>query len=205
MAAVGDILRATLVMAQLDAQIANLVYTFRVISGSEADYDVIAAAISAWHAVAETGVMDSFLNDIASIEFNVAERNLATNQWDGKATVAHTSYTGTHAGEGIPAGNAVVLRYITQAARRQGRKFLPGIPEALVNGNTLNSVLLADVILFALDTVLDITAGGATLRPCTYNVDPLSALFESASEMTGVTVLNTFSGYQRRRQPGDGI
>lgn len=205
MAAVNDVLRATLVMSGIAANINNLVFNYQVTSGVETNYTTIANAIGAWLDVALTLVLDSIINDYISTEIELAERDIVLHQWDGKATVAYTGWTGTHVGEPYPGGAACVIRNETLAARRQARKFIPGIPEALCNGDTLNGVFVADMVLLGVDLNDDVIAGGATLRPCTFNDTALSPLFETASQFVQTSLVNTFVGYQRRRQPGAGI
>ena len=205
MAAVNDVLRATLVMSGIALNVNNLVFNYQVTAGSETNYVTIANAIGTWLDAALTLVLDSIINDYVSTEIELAERDPVLHQWDGKATVSYAGWAGTHAGEALPGGNAVVIRNETLAARRQARKFIPGIPEALCNGDTLNGVLVADMVLLGTDLNDDVTAGGATLRPCTYNDTAVSPLFETASQFIQTSLVNTFSGYQRRRQPGAGI
>lgn len=205
MAGVDDILRATLVMDNQDAQIANMVFNFRVISGSEANYTTIVTAIGNWVSSAAVGVLDSISSSIASVSIDLAERNVGTHQWDGKTSLVYTGFTGTGVDPAYANGVAAVVRFITETARRQARKFVPGMMEAQITGNSLSAAVIADMVLLGVDLNDDVTAGGATLRPCVYNDNSGSVFYETASDFIQTVIVNTFIGYQRRRQPGDGI
>lgn len=205
MASVGDILRATVSFDLAAADIGNMVFTFTGISGSETDYDAIAAAVEAALALAFSDIETDMSLGINPLELLLNEWDFVLNQWDGKATEVATFPDGSEAGENLPQGIASVVRFVTEARRRQARKFIPGIPEAHCNNDNLSNGYVTNLILTAIELNNDIVAGGITLRPCVFNDTPADDLFETHSKFIQTSIVNTRVGYQRRRQTGAGI
>lgn len=205
MAGVGDILRATTVFVLPNSDIGNLVFTFVGVSGSETNYATIANAIEAAHETAFADVETDTALGVDPDELQLAEWDFVLNQWDGKAAVISNYPDGSEAGEVSPNGIACVTRYITEARRRQARKFFPGIPEAHQNNDALSAGYIANAVLTSVNLNDDIVAGGVTLRPCVFNDTFGEPLFETHAELIQVSFVNTLVGYQRRRQGGAGI
>ncbi len=205
MATVNDILRATMVGVTLAGQVFNLVHHYRVASGTELDYDVIAAAIVARWDIAYGLIEARIHNDTDSAEIELAEWDFVDNEFDGKATAVCLSLAGSDIAEPLPAGISYVVRFITEELRRQGRKFIPGGLEGQVSGNTVGAALLVDLALYAANMNTFIVAGGINIQPCTFNSTPASPRFESSSDFTLTAFVNSNVGYQRRRQVGAGV
>lgn len=205
MAAVGDILRATMVGVTLEAQVFNSVYHYRVGAGTETDYDVIALAIVAAWDTAYALIESKIHADTDSAELELSQWDTVNKEFDGKATVVCLSLAGSDVADPLPGGNALVVRFITEELRRQGRKFIPGMIESQNSGNNLSAGLVVDLILFAASINNFITAGGVTLVPCTFNSTVGSPRFDTHSLFTDTAFVNTKSGYQRRRQVGAGV
>lgn len=184
-------------------------------------------AQNVWHMVntgGGGGALSDLLDDIetqytvafADLDLQVSEEYEATllemfrwdftlHQWDGVGNRALSLLVGTDAGDYLPHGNAYVLRYLTEASRRQGRMFVPGIPDTKVVDGVLVSSTEADLALFMADWGTDISVGASLMELCTFNSEPTSPLYETASVATGDYVVNSIPGYQRRRKPGVGI
>lgn len=205
MASVGDILRATTVFVLPTGDVGNMVFNFVGIAGSETNYALIANAIEAAHELAFADLEVEMAIAVEPDELTLAEWDFTLNQWDGKATVISNYPDGSEAGGVAPTGIACVARFITEARRRQARKFYPGIPEAHVNVDALDASWLAAAVLTTIDLNEDIIGGGLTVRPCVFNDTPGEVLFETHAELVQVSFVNTNVGYQRRRQPGAGI
>ena len=205
MATVNDILRVTLAGTMSNLDVWNNVYHYKVISGGETDYDVIVAAIEAHFDNAYANVEAVLHQDVETTDIIVSEWDFTAHEWDGKAQSSAACLDGSVNTDALPNGNAIVVRFFTDELRRQARKFLPGIPEANTVLNNITAGTATAAVNFAADIVSDITAGGATLTPCTFNDTPTSVRYETDSLFTGDYFVNTGVGYQRRRQPGAGI
>ena len=205
MAVVDDILRATLKFNMGGNSIGNLVHQFRVVVGTELDYVLIATAINTALTTGYAAIEAHMHTEISPISLDLSEWDFTDNEWDGKSSVAATVPDGTIATEPLPSGVAYLMRWPTDELRRQARKFIPGPTELSVAGNALTGSAVTALGVSAALLNNDITAGALTLRPCTFNDTPLSPRFETHSDFSTTSIVNTNVAYQRRRQPGVGI
>lgn len=206
MATVGDILRMTMSIDMPAAVVAQLVFHWKVATGSETDYAAIGLALETRLQTAFDDITANIAAAVTGSEVSLAEWDFVDNEWDGKDTQATTGYTGLEAvTEMLPHGDALLMRFITEELRRQGRKFLPGLTEAGSEAGSWSSGVITNALLAAGTLNNVVTAGGLTADPCTFNDTPLSARFETASLFTPTALVNTFVSYQRRRRPGVGI
>lgn len=204
MATVNDILRATLKGSVGLIDDLNMVFHYIVITGTETDYSAIAVAIGSALNAAFNGMEGNISDRVNMTELDLFEWDFVNNEFDGKASAVVTSLIGEGLGAALPDGISVVMRFLTEELRRQGRKFVPGVLEADTTDNTILSGLLTPALATAALLNDDIIAGGATIRPCTFNSTPTSPRFETASKFVQTAFVNTLVGYQRRRQPGSG-
>lgn len=205
MATVNDILRVTLNFTIGGSTVGNLVHHYRVTVGTEADYVAIATAIEAALATSYAQAELLMSVQIQPVSLELAEWDFTDNEWDGKASVTATVPTGAGAGEALPAGVAALMRFPTAELRRQARKFIPGLRENDVSSDALTGGMIANLVTSAALINNDIVAGAVTLRPCTFNDTPLSPRFETSSDFSTTSIVNTNVAYQRRRKPGAGI
>lgn len=204
MATVNDVLRATLKGDIRNQDIYNLVFHYIVTAGTETNYDTIATAIEAALDVAFTGMEGQISLDVDMSELDLFEYDFVSSEFDGKASVSASALNGASAANMMPSGISVVMRFATEELRRQARKFIAGVTEPDVLQDTLQSLILTPALATAALLNDDIVAGGVTLRPCTFNTDPLSPKFETESRFTQTAFVNVLVGYQRNRQPGAG-
>lgn len=204
MATVGDVLRATLSGTMFGIDALNMVFHYEVVAGTELSYTTIANAIGSALNSAFAGMEGQLSDKVDMDTLDLSEWDFVDNEFDGKATAITTSLIGTNAGANDINGACVVMRFITEELRRQARKFVPGILEANVTNNGVDALMLTPAIATAALLNDDIVAGAATLRPCTFNSDPLSPRFETSSLFVQTAFVNSLVGYQRRRQPGSG-
>ena len=204
MAAVNDILRFTLSGNINLTDLVNMVFHYVVITGSETNYATIANAIAGDLATAFDGIEAHITTEIVMDTHDLWEWDFVNNEMDGKASGTNTVLLGESASPGEPNGIAALMRFATEELRRQGRKFVPGMLEANVTNDALQSLILTPLIATAALLNNDIIAGGATLRPCTFNSTPLSPRFETHSKFIQTSFVNALVSYQRRRQPGSG-
>ncbi len=204
MAGENDILRATLKGNIAAADVVNMVFHYVVTTGVETDYSAIAVAIGTALNTAFADLEAFVSSRINMTQLDLSEWDFVDNEFDGKATAVVTSLIGTDATAADIDGAAMVLRFITEELRRQGRKFIPGLTEGDITDNALAAPLIAAGLASAVILNDDFVAGGATLRPCTFNSTPLSPRFETESRFVPSAFVNALVGYQRNRQPGAG-
>ena len=204
MALVNDILRANLRGDFASTDIWNMVFHYRVTLGTESDYVVIATAIEAHLSVAFALMEGSISLDVDTQDLDLAEWDFSANEFDGKANVVSSALNGGEAGDPLPNGVSIVMRFITEELRRQARKFVPGITEIDCSANAISGGLLAEAALTSAILNNTFVAGGVTLAPCTFNDTPLSPRFETSSLFIDTSFINSLVGYQRGRQPGAG-
>lgn len=144
-------------------------------------------------------------SDLSGSTLEMLRWDFANNRWDGLVAKGATGMAGSNGGDYAAHGNAVLVKIFTELARRQSRKYIPGIVEANVTGGFLDSLPLAAMVDFAddLDTPLALTGGA--IQYCTFNTTPASPLFETASMALGSVGAEATGSYQRRRKPGVGL
>lgn len=205
MATVDDILRVTLNYNMQASSVGNLVHHFRVTAGTDTDYVAIATAIETALAAGYAAVEVFMSNLVVPVSLELAEWDFVDSEWDGKASVTATVPAGAVAGPTTPTGIAGLMRFPTAELRRQARKFIPGMTDVSVTGDAITAPTIAAFVVSAALLNNDITAGALTIRPCTFNDTPLSPRFETSSDFSITSIVNTNVAYQRRRQPGAGI
>ena len=201
----GDVIRIALTGTAIGSNVFQNVWHYFMVSGAGIEPDDAFLNIESNFAQAF-----AFLDDLVSDEFSwdslqMWKRDVNNHLWDGQGEELMVGLVGLEANDPLPHGVAAVCRYVTNALRRQGRHFIPGITE----NETLAGNLTASAIT-ALGNYMDeftdvLSPVGGVLRLCTYNTDPLSTLYESASAYADTYYVNEILGYQRRRKPLVGI
>lgn len=205
MATIDDILRATLNFNIGGGSVGNMVFHYRVVVGTDTDYIDIATDLE-FSLAANFAAVEVFMCDTVSpISLELAEWDFTDNEWDGKASVTATVPDGAVATDCLPTGIAGLMRFPTLELRRQGRKFVPGVPENECTDDLISANLLGALITSAALVNNDRNAGALTVRPCTFNDTVGSVRFETSSDFSTTSIVNTNVAYQRRRQPGVGI
>lgn len=202
---VGDVLQVVQTWTTPGNEVAQNVWHLEMVSGAGADEVDILAALNTQQDVA-MGAIDSYINTgFEIVEIALLKRNLSTHEWDGLGSTQLTASAGASASDYLPHGVAMVCRYQTALARRQGRQFIPGWVDAAVLDGVFASTYLAAAAAYMGYWGTDISVTGGLLQVCTYNVEPASAYYESSSLANGTYLINEVPGYQRRRKPGVGI
>lgn len=142
---------------------------------------------------------------IDSTECELFVWDAVLNRFDGTAQIGWLTHLGTNVAEVVPNQLAMLMKAFTAVGRRQGRKYIPGLTETAVAGNAWSSASLAAALVFAAGMDNLVSGGALTLLPGTFNVDPLSALFETFENFAGVVAVDTVPSTQRRRKPNVGI
>ena len=109
-------------------------------------------------------------------------------------------WVGGAAGDAFPNGVAAICSLKTQDTDVTGRKFIPGYAEDAFTDNNIDANPLGRLILFAADWATQYTDPNEVIfNPGVWSQTKLDFVLA-----TGVTVVNTIAGYQRRRKPGVG-
>ncbi len=202
---IGNVLRVVAEWDAPDGTIAQLVWHYVVSAGSGGDPfdvldDIIANLDAAW-----LNIVDYVDDDFTGAQITLFQRDTGLHRWDGVANASLLNVDGNLAQEFLAHGVSVLAKFFTEATRRQARKYLFGITEAhSTDGHTTVAGLVA-FGLFAADFDDVVTSAPLTLVFGTYNVDPLSVLYESFSQAIQSVVVEGLYAYQRRRRPGTGI
>lgn len=202
---VGDVVRIVAEWDIPNGAVAQLVYHYLAASGTTAtDVQVGTAAEgrldAAWDQIA--GIISQEV-DGSTVETYLWD--FVLNRWDGIDTRPLIGADGTSVGDMMAHGCAALIKIFTAAARRQGRKYVPGIEEGSVFNGVISGGAIGNLASFAAEMDDDLIAGGVTLEFGTFNSDPASPLFETFSSAIGTIQAENIIAYQRRRRPGTGI
>lgn len=202
---VGDVVRVVAEWDIPDGTIAQLVYHYIGKSGT--------TATDTQMAIAAEGRLDAAFDNIAA---DIADTYLGStvdlllwdfvlNRWDGIATTPLIGADGLNITEAVAHGAGALIKLFTSAARRQGRKYVPGLSRSLVNSGTIAPAQVTNMALFAAELDDDLVAGGLTVAFGTFNTEATSPLFETFAQASGGVQAEAIVAYQRRRRPGTGI
>lgn len=201
---VDDVVRVVLTWDAPLATLAQNVWHMQMVSGAGADpADVLDDLHTQW-TVAMGDLQGHLSEEYSAVLFELFQWDYALHQFDGVGNEVMVGEVGVDAGDYLPHGCAYVVRYLTESSRRQGRIFIPGIPDTKVTDGVLEVATEAALVDFMSDWGTDISVTGGLFSLCTFNVEPASPLYETASLATGDYVVNSLPGYQRRRKPGVG-
>lgn len=202
---VGDVVRAVAEWDIPDGTIAQMVWHMLGTSGTTATDAQVGTILEQHLQGAWDNIDAEIATDVTGAQIETYLWDFALNRWDGIDTRDMIGIDGTSASSMAPHGAAGLVKMFTAAARRQARKYVPGLHEDAHTDGTLDALALSGLALFAADLDDDAIAGGLTLSFCTFNTDPLSPLFETTSLASGSVVAEAIIAYQRRRRPGTGI
>lgn len=200
-----DILRVVAEWDMPDGTIAQLVYHFLQTDGGATSTAQFLVAVEAALVLAWDQIEDHVADVVLGSRIGIALYDFVNHQFDGQEDGPLDDCDGTIATEMLPHGAAGLVKIFTGAARRQARKYVPGMLEAECINGSLTAAAVTALALFAADLDDDVASGGATFSFCTFNVDETSILYETASEANGTVQGESIVAYQRRRRPGTGI
>lgn len=121
--------------------------------------------------------------------------------WDEVQSQSWT-WTPTNVGEQLPRGVAGLINLWTEDPDVQGKKYIPGITEAVISDGLLSAGIVTSMLAFAVDwfTPFVGATSGATFTPGIWSV--VGSLLETAVDHYAVP---TILAYQRRRKRNVGI
>lgn len=184
---------------------AQMVWHYKVTSGSNG---VPSAALTAIDTAVDTAwahIAGNLIDDLVATKLEMFKWDFTNNRWDGVAVHTPTGLDGGAAGDYYAPGCAALVKILTGQNRRQGRKFIPGLREAVVTDGALTGAALVNFADFAAAFDIPVTAAGITYTWCTFNTEPTSPLFETDSLAVQSVVAEATVAYQRRRKPGVGL
>jgi hypothetical protein len=191
----GDVIRVTDKMTAFTEQCRN-VYHVQYSGATFCDSDSLMTGAKAW--------LEGIHGDVAAIHpsqlsYDSVECFNVTQDVPLGELAMITTTEGEVEGETLPLQAAAVLRFPTETARSQGRKFIPALTEgAQDDGGVLGGGTLA-VLATVAGLIMDgFSAGTGTCLPGNYN----KALDRFAPWLTAL--VNVVIGTQRRRQFGRG-
>ncbi len=202
---IGDILEVVLTWDTPLASVAQNVWHYIMVSGADADSDDLLDEINTQIDVAFGSIEGYISDDFQGVLYELRKYDFVNSRFDGIGTKVATGLTGVSAVDYEPHGVAGLGRIITLHARRQGRTFVPGfVDSAIVNGaltGPAEAGLAAYLAVF--DGTLALVAGNFAW--CTFNVEPLSPVYETESQAAGTVVANSLPSYLSKRKPGTGL
>ena len=201
----NDVLRVVARWDAPDSTIAELVWHYQVIAGTGGSPATILAAIltaldASWLNI-DQDVSDEWTGDTLEL----FKYDFANHQWDGVAADLMLAEDGTAAGTYLAHGDSLLIKFFTQANRRQGRKYMFGLTEAAITDGVWDVAELSNFALFGADFDDNVVSGAITLQFGTFNVDDTSALYETFSANIQTAQAENLPAYQRRRRPGTGV
>ncbi len=202
---VGDVVRVVAEWDGPSGMLAQMVYHYRGKSGTPTTAAVVAAAALSAHQFAWLDIDQMVDIELVATVQELLQWDFALNRWDGIDTRPFTALDGTTVGEISAHGVAGMVKIFTAAARRQARKYVPGILETSVGDGVIGGPSLTNLALYAARLDDDVVAGPLTLEFGTFNTEAASPLFETFSAATGAVQAEAVVAYQRRRKPGTGI
>lgn len=202
---IGDIAQVVQTWDAPLASVAQNVWHLKMVSGAGAEPSDLLADILTQQQVAFADIEDEISGFFEVILLELLQYNFVTHRFEGVGSLAATGIVGQSAIDYLPHGVAAVGRIVTEVAKRQGRTFVPGLTDSVVVGGLLSSGAEASLAAYLLDFQTDVAPTGGLFTWCTFNIEPLSALYETASLTSGSVIANALPGYQRRRKPLVGL
>lgn len=201
----GDVLQCVLTWDTPLASIAQNVWHYEMVSGAGADSADLMAAILTQQQVAFALVDDQISNQFEGTLLELRLYDFALSRFDGVNSVAGSSLVGLATGDYEPHGVAALGRIRTVASRRQGRTFIPGLDGNAVVSGVLTVAAEAALLAYLGTWDTDISITGGVFSWCTFNVEPLSPVFETTSLANQVVIANSLPSYLSKRKPGVGL
>ena len=202
---VGDVLELIQTWDAPLASVAQNVWHLKMISGAGADSDDVLAAVLTQQQTAFALIEDRVGDEFEAVLLEARLWDFTLNRFDGVGSLAMTAVVGTSVVDYEPHGVAALGRILTEVSRRQGRTFLPGFTEVSVANGVLSVAAEAAFVTYLAAFDTDISVTGGLLSWCTFNVNPLSPLFETASLAIQTVVANSLPSYLSKRKPGTGL
>jgi hypothetical protein len=202
---IGDVVQVVQTWDTPLASVAQNVWHLKQISGAGSDPDDILAAVLTQQQTAFALIDQDIAQEFEAVLLELRQWDFDNDRFDGVATLAMTSMQGGSIADYSPHGVAAYGRIVTEAARRQGGTYIPGVDDTAIVSGVLESTFEAAFITYLATFDTDISVTDGLLSWCTFNVDPLSPLFETASLAAQTVIANSLPSYLSKRKPGNGL
>lgn len=202
---VSDVVRCIATFNMPESTISQLVYHFIGNTGTTAtDAEMVTAALAHFQA-AWTNIDNRVSDQVQGDILEVQKYDFVLHQWDGIGQATFTAADGLSTADMLAHGTCGLVKILTVAARRQCRKYVPGLTETELTDGLFSTATVVDLALFGSALDQNLIAGGLTSLFCSFNTDSTSVLYETASTRLGAVTATNLPAYQRRRRPGTGI
>lgn len=202
---INDIAQVVMTWDTPLVSVAQNVWHLKMVSGAGADSADILAAILTQQQVAFAFIDQDIADEFEAVLLELRQWDFTLNRFDGVGTLAMTLMKGLSISDYEPHGVAALGRIITETARRQGGTFVPGMDETVVGNGVLLPAFEALFASYLATFDTDISVTGGVLSWCTFNSEPLSPLFETASIAAQTVIANSLPSYLGKRKPGVGL
>ncbi len=202
---IGDVVQIIMTWDAPSVSVAQNVWHYLMASGAGADSDDLLAGVLTNQQVAFAALAARISTQYEAILLEARVWDFVNDRFDGVGTLAMTGVIGTDAADPQINQSAGLGRIVTAVARRQGRTFVPGFTENQVTNGLLISPAEAALAAFLALWDTDISVTGGLFNWCTFNVAPLSPLFETTSVASGTVIANTIPSSLGKRKVGVGL
>jgi len=202
---IGDVVEIIMTWDTPTVSVAQNVWHYIMVSGAGADSDDLLAGVLTNQQVAFAAIDARVSNQYEAVLLEARVWDFVNDRFDGVGTLAATGLLGTDIQDPQVNQVAALGRIVTEVARRQGRTFVPGFSELQVTLGLLISAAEAALAAYLALWDTDISITGGLFNWCTFNVAPLSPLFETASKASGTVIANSIPSTLGKRKVGVGL
>lgn len=202
---IDDVLEVVMTWDTPLASVAQNVWHYIMVSGAGADSADILTEIETQMQVAFAAIEDFINDEFHAVFFELRKWDFTLHRFDGVGTLATTDLNGQSVVDYEPHGVAALGRIITENARRQGGTYVPGLSHDNVENGVLSAAAEAGMLLYLAAFDGDVVVVGAVLSWCTFNVEPTSPVYETASIAAQTVIANSLPSYLSKRKPGTGL
>ena len=203
--AIGDIVQVIQTWDTPLASVAQNVWHLVMVSGAGADSDDILPAVLTQQQVAFVNIAAEINLEFEVVLHELRKWDAVAKRFDGVDSQPATSMIGLSAVDYHPHGVAALGRILTAGARRSGYTYIPGADEGEINAGVLSVGLEASLAAYLAVFDTDISVTGGLFSWCTFNIDPLSPVFETTSIAAQSVIANSLPSYLSKRKPGVGL
>ncbi len=203
--AIGDIVQVIQTWDTPLASVAQNVWHLVMVSGAGGDSDDVLPAVLTQQQVAFANISAETNLEFEVVLHELRKWDAVAKRFDGVDSQVATGMIGLSAVDYTAHAVAALGRILTAGARRQGCTFIPGVDEGELNAGVLSSGMLASMAAYLAAFDTDISITGALLSWCTFNVDPLSPIFETTSVAIQTVIANSLPSTLGKRKPGVGL
>lgn len=199
MAEQGDVIRLTIIIEMPASVIANLVTYFRQVGVTSTDDATVAddfvSKIETDFLAELEGVVS---DDVAWTRADFALWDTVLEEWNTFAQVPLTGLQGGSIGTFDTHATAGLVKFFTNQARRQGRKYLPGLISTTIASSLWNGSAVSNMLSWGAEWVDGWVGDTVGFNMGVWNE---TAGFKA---FTGDVEVNDQAGGQDRRMPGVG-